>query len=898
MTRRPVAILLVLGVVVFAVPDFPAISRPMLPRADVPTRGTGSLRFEENRGQTDRRVGFVTRGPGFALFLSPDAAVFALADRSANRTTGPAKCGESIATEEDVVRLAFDGANGSAAMRGEDALPGRASYFTGRNESTWHRGVRSFARVRSTDVYPGIDVVYYGSDTGALEYDFIVAPNADPSAIRLRVEGATSVRLDGGDLVATTRFGELRQKRPALFQSVGGIRRSVPGAFVRLSENAIGFSVGAYNRSFPLVIDPVLSLSTFLGGSTSDVALSTDVDAAGAIYLLGQTRSLDFPSAVELPGTVRGEVDLFVAKLNPAGSTIVYAVYIGGSGNELAASVRVDGSGNAVVRGFSFSTDFPLVNAAQSQFGGDRDSVVFKINASGTGFVFSTFLGGSGFEDCYTGLDVDAAGNIYVSGCTTSTDFPTMNAYDTTIGGTQDGYIVKYRPDGRRVYSTYLGGSTDGEAIYEIAALPNGALVVSGTSFSPDFPTVNAIQPMNAGGYDGIVAQLSPSGRELEFATYYGGTGDELFGRIAVDAAGNLYVGASTTSADFPTVAPFQTGFGGGSQDGAVLKLAANGQRVLFASYFGGSGYEAVLGVAVDGRGAVLVSGDTDSVDFPVHDAIQSEYGGGLTDLFAARIAPDGGALEYSTYLGGIDRDSTNHSAVDRDGNLYVAFLTASADFPLVRPFQGTLNGTQDPGIAKISDVYEVRWDAPSGEGGAPQNAEARLAGGGSAPGVVAETRDVRALTGYKVYRSAGAGVAPSPGNLFVTLPPSTTTTGPTAPGGSFFVVTACYDDGSESAPSNEAGAGTGAGPVLSKVKVKPTKITAKGSGFSATVQVFLDGIPFAQPATIKAGKKVTQTGTLLTGETVGAYLAAHDNRAVVSVRNSNGTISVFGYSR
>lgn len=907
MFQRPIALLLCLGVAALVAPLPHRASTATRESTSAPSaeKDVRSLRFEANRGQTDRRVTFISRGPGYTLFLTPESAVFAIADPRSQRSVTDGECGERPPTGERVVRFQFEGSNARARMEGVDLLAGRASYLVGADASSWRRDVPSFERVRATSIYPGIDAVYYGNDDGALEYDFVVAPGADPSSIRLRIAGARDVRIERGDLVASTDFGELRQQRPVLYQGVGNSRISVPGAFARNGDGTIGFSVGAYDRTLPLVIDPVLSYSTLLGGSSNDAAASTDVDASGAIYLFGQTRGTDFPSAVDLPETVHGEVDLFVAKLNPAGRAVVYAVYVGGSGDEESAAIRVDADGNAVGRGFTFSTDFPTVSSAQPQFGGNRDSVVFKINAAGTGFVFSTYLGGSGFEDCYTGLAVDAAGGVYVSGCTSSTDFPVLNAYDNTIDGLQDGYVTKYQPNGQRVYSTYIGGSGDGEAIYELAPLSNGALILSGTTISSDFPVVNPIQATNAGAYDGIIARLSPSGRQLEFSTYFGGTGDDLPGRVAVDAAGAIYLGVVTTSADYPTVRPFQAGYGGGSRDGAVTKITADGQRVLFSSYLGGSGDDGVFGIDVDGRGAVVVVGDTSSVDFPIHDAMQSEYGGGISDVFAARIAPDGDSLEYSTYLGGADRDTTNHSTVDRDGNLYVALRTSSADFPLVRPFQGTLNGDQDPAVAKISDFYEVRWDAPAAEGGAPQNAEAVLASGGGAPGVVMEvprpepaSREVRALSGYKVYRSTAPGVATTPGNFFVSLPPTTTSTGPTAPGGSFFVVTACYDDGTESGASNEAGAGTGPGAMLTKVKVKPAKITAKGSGFTETVQVFLDGIPFAVPATIKNGKKVTQTGTLLTGETIGAYLAAHGNRAVVTIRNSNGTLSTFGYSR
>ncbi len=876
-------------------PDEPA------PRPAPAAARASALRFEANVGQTDGRAGFVARGPGYTLFLTPTEAVMAIG--VARGRDDACRCAAAPATSgEEVVRLGLAGASPSAGGVGEGRLSGRTSYLVGRDASNWRRDVPAFERVRYTGVYPGVDVVYYGADGGALEYDFVVAPGADPARVRLRVGGGTGmrgVRLDGGgDLLIATGHGELRQRRPVLYQTIGGARRDVPGGFELNDDGTVGFRIGAYDRSRPLTIDPVLSYATLLGGSASDDSTSVAVDAAGGIYVLGTTRAADFPSVVDLPGTVRGGVEIFVAKLDPSGTSLQYSVFVGGSGDEYSSSIRVDGSGNAVVRGFTVSTDFPTVDAAQVALGGDRDTVVFKINAAGTGFVYSTYLGGSGDEFCFTGLDVDAAGNAYVSGCTTSPDLPTLNALDPTLDGDSDGYVVKYGPTGQRVYATYIGGSTAGEAIYEVAALPNGALILSGTTFATDFPTVNPLQAANAGGFDGVVARLSPSGRTLEFSTYLGGSGDDLPGRVAVDAVGNVYLALITTSADYPTVRAFQTSYGGGPRDGAVTKISADGRAIVFSSYLGGSGDDEALGVSVDGRGATYVTGDTESTDFPTRDAIQSTSGGGR-DLFAARVAPNGSELEYSTYLGGSRRELSNHSTIDADGNLYVSFSSQSSDFPLVNPFQGTLNGADDAGVAKISDLYELRWDAPASDGAAPRNAEAVLAeGGGSAPGATSDAREVRALIGYKVYRSTARSVSTTPDNLFTTLPANQTTTGPTAPGGSFFVVTACYDDGSESGPSNEAGAGTGDGADLGKVRVKTTKITAKGDGFSSTVQVFLDGIPFVAPAAVKNGKKVVQSGTLLTGETIGQYLAAHDDRALVTFRNSNGTLATFAYRR
>ena len=840
------------------------------------------LRFESNLGQVDRRAGFVVRGSAMTAYLAPREAVFAVPSSEAGAA--------------DIVRMMLQNTDGKSRGVGELEQTGRASYFVGNDRTKWRTGVVSYARVRYPSVYSGIDLIYHGDSTGNVEYDFVTGPGADVRRIEFRLVGATGVRIEDGDLVASTASGEIRQHRPAVYQDVGGRRRIVSGGFELRSDGSVGFRIADYDRSRPVTIDPVLAYSTLIGGSSSDFANSVAVDPDGFVYLVGGTRALDFPSGVSFPGTTRGEADIFIAKFDQAGTSLMYSIFVGGSSPDVPTSIRVMPDGTVVVRGYSSSTDFPTANAAQPSLGGGQDIVVFKINPAGTAFVYSTYLGGESTEDCFTGLDIDGAGNAYVSGCTQSTRFPVKNAMQATLGGNSDGFLVKYSATGAVLFATYIGGSGD-EAAYDVAAGPNGSVYVGGFSSSQDLPTKNAIQPTLDGPYDGFVGKLAPDGQSYVYLTYLGGSGGDTVARIAVDALGAVYAVSQVDSLDFPVVGAFQAQYGGGLYDGAVTKINPSGTAIVYSSFIGGSGVDGLYGVNVDGRGAAFVAGSTDSTDLPLAHPIQSAKHGGI-DIFVAHVSPDGASLEFSTYVGGAGDDLTNQAAIDVDGNLYVSFFTYSADFPTVTPFQATLNGTTDPGFFKISDTYSLTWTAPNADGAAPTNLAATLSGTSSTPGgKTDDTRSPRDLTGYNVYRSTGPNVQPTAANLFRSVPPTQTTV-PTAPGGSFFVVTATYGDGAESDPSNEAGAGAGASPTLTKVKVTAAKVTAKGGVFTSQVQVFLDGIPFVAPSVVKKGKKVVQSGTLLTGETIAAYLGAHNNQAIVTFRNSNGALATFAYSK
>jgi hypothetical protein len=630
------------------------------------------LSFEANQGQTDAQVRFLAHGPGYTVFLTPGEAVLGL---SPPVTGGDASPGA-------VLRIGLVGSHPAPSLLGLDSQAVRSNYLIGSDPAGWHSNIPNYGRVEARGVYPGVDLIYHGQQQ-QLEYDFVVAPGADPGVIRLAIQGADSLTLDAqGNLVLSTAVGDLVQRAPVLYQQVDGVTRAVAGGYVVDGASRVGFSVGAYDRSRPLVIDPVLSYSTFLGGGSGQAhGDGIAVNSAGDAYVTGDTYSPDFPTVNALQPTFGGDIDAFVAKLTADGSGLVYLTYLGGSGREYGNSIALDSAGDAYVTGYTYSPDFPTVKALQTTLGGDVDAFVAKLRPDGSALVFSTYLGGSD-EEFGNGIAVDSVGDAYVTGSTTSTDFPTVRALRPNFGGgVTDGFVAKLRPDGSAlVFSTYLGGS-DYDVGRSIAVDAGGNAYVTGQTGSPDFPTANALQPNYAGRSDGFVAKLRSDGSALVFSTYLGGSDIDLSAGIAVDAAGNAYVTGGTLSHDFPmanALQPDPRGIG----DVFVAKLRPDGSALVFSTYLGGSGGDLGLGVAVDASGNAYVTGYTASYDFPTADALQPNYRAGGNDGFVAELRPDGSALLLSTYLGGSDWDSSASIAVDGVGDAYITGSTASHDFP------------------------------------------------------------------------------------------------------------------------------------------------------------------------------------------------------------------------
>src|SRR6266849_713130 len=433
-------------------------------RAKVAAASYGKLplRFEANQGQADLRVKFLSRGSGYTLFLTSTEAVLALQKPSLTIAAIQRYVGNTPGnrrTSSAVLRMKIGGANRIARIEGLESLPGKSSYFIGNDPAKWRTNVPTYAKVRYEGVYPGVDLVYYGNQ-GRLEYDFVIAPGTNPRTIRLVIVGAERLEASArGDLVLNTGSGEVRLQKPVVYQESGNVRKEIAGRYVLRGKRQIGFEVATYDASKPLIIDPLLSYSTYLGGSGDDVGNAIAVDSSGNAYVTGFTGSTNFPTKSPTQSASGGGFDAFVAKLDPTGSTLFYSTFLGGSADDAGNAIAVDGSGNAYVTGVTRSTNFPTKNALQSAVGGASDAFVAKLDPTGSTLVYSTFLGGSA-ADGGNAIAVDSSGNAYATGNTLSTNFPTKNPLQPASGGVKDAFVAKLDPTGSTlIYSTFLGGS-------------------------------------------------------------------------------------------------------------------------------------------------------------------------------------------------------------------------------------------------------------------------------------------------------------------------------------------------------------------------------------------------------------------------------------------------------
>lgn len=685
------------------------------------------LSFEINEGQSDTPVKFMARGQGYGLFLTSNEAVFTLRrDQATTASTRPfAPRSTSFANQStETLRMKLAGANATPQISGTDELPGKSNYFIGNDPAQWHTNVSSYAKVQYRDVYPGVNLIYYGNQQ-QLEYDFVVAPGADPRAIRLRFDGARSLRVDAnGELVLTMKNGEIRQHKPVIYQEVAGSRQPIAGHYVIRHQNnqrEVGFEIGEYDQSKPLVIDPVLVYSTYLGGSGSDFGQGIAVDGSGNAYVAGFTTSTNFPSATRVPtGTTGGGGDAFVIKLNPVGNGLIYAAYIGGAANDAARDLAIDSFGNAYITGQTQSSNFPTLNAHQPTFGGGTcgsvnsprpcaDAFVAKLNPAGSALVFSTFLGGSG-EDIAFGIAVDSNNNVIVAGQTASTNFPTLGPIRNTNAGGTDAFVTKYNSAGAMAYSTYLGSPGE-DAAQAVAVDATGNAYVAGYAGSTNFPTASPLQAASGGNRDVFVSKLNPGGSALIFSTYLGGSGDDIGYGVAIDSLNNVYVSGATNSPNFPTTLnPAQTTYGGGS-DAFVTKINPAGSALVYSTFLGGSGDDYGSRVAVDATFNAHVTGNTFSTNFPLINIVPGTAGSG-SDAFVVKLNPAGTTRLLSTYIGGNGSDNGNAIALDSSGNIYITGDTGSTSFPTTPPLvvQAAAAGTGDLFITKINPSQNVNY--------------------------------------------------------------------------------------------------------------------------------------------------------------------------------------------
>jgi hypothetical protein len=703
--------------------------------------GTLPLAFEANQGQTDPTVKYIARGSGYTVFLTESDAVLALHSaptagdaRAAGRyalgvsrqnaaevRAEESQTAQSQANDQNAaIRLNLIGGNAHPQIAASSPLPGHSNYFIGNDRSQWHANVAQFARVSYRNVYPGVDMAFYGGEK-QLEFDFIVAPGASASPIRLGVLGADHIASDdSGNLVLASTPGNVLLRKPVAYQEKDGVRQPVEVLFVQHAARQVSFVLGNYDHSRELVIDPSVSYATYLGGGAEDDAYGIAIDGNGDAYVTGQTASTDFPAVGGVQSKKKAEFDAFVTKISADGSTLIYSTYVGGNGEDSGNAIAVDGSGNAFVAGGTGSSNFPNSGGYQTSLKGSLDAFVFELNSTGTALTYSTFLGGSK-QDFASGIAV-LGGNAYVVGQTQSSDFPTENPLQSNIAGTANGFVTELNSSGSAlVYSTYLGGGT-GDFAAAVAVDSSGNAYVTGASQNSTFPhTTGAFQTScgtapncNGGLPDAFVTVYNAAGTDYVYSTFLGGEGIDQGLGIAVDGAGDAYVTGLTQSLHFPSKSALYSTLDG-TQDAFVTELNPTGTALVYSTFLGGSLSDAGTSIAVDGNKNAYVTGQTGSSDFPTASPTQGTLGGD-NDAFVSEISPAGSQLLFSTYLGGTLNENTNSGganlaaigsiAVDNAGaNIYVAGNTASTDFPKVAAEQSTYGGGTDAFVAMYTTI-------------------------------------------------------------------------------------------------------------------------------------------------------------------------------------------------
>jgi hypothetical protein len=701
--------------------------------------GALPMSFEMNQGQADRTVRFLARGQGYAILLQPSEALLALQPAGQDARV-PEKAGERPRPPYRVLKMRIERANLSAPATGLHRLPGISNYFIGNDPSRWRTHIPTYEKVQFENVRPGVNLVYYGNQR-QLEYDFVLSPGVRPESLRLSFEGSDATVDERGDLVFTSTGGKITFRRPVAYQfhpPETGDKHFLSASYVLRGHNGVGFVVPDYDQREPLVIDPVLNYSTYLGGNGGDAGNAVALDDQYNAYVTGSTASTNFPTDNPYQKTYGGNTDAFVTEVRYDGEAVIYSTYLGGNSFDVGNGIAVDSSGDAYITGTTYSgKSFPISssNVFQPNPGGNSDAFVAKLDPSGSQLLYSSFLGGSGV-DYGLGIAVDPFGNAYVTGYTESTDFPTVNPIQSGNAGNGDAFVAKVNPQATSlVYSTYLGGG-GADSGQGIAVDLGGRAYVVGYTYSTNFPTFNAYQGKNAGSVNAFITKLSSDGSTYVFSTYLGGTGDDRGWAIALDSDLNIYVAgstltpctpASTTTTmcnpteTFPTTpGAFQTlntSQSPGYSDVFVTKLNYIGNALTYSTLLGGALTDSPTGIAVDGSGDAYVTGYTESNNFPTANAVQASYTGGTCgpnpcpDAFVTEVNPQGSAVVYSTYLGGSAANWGNGIALDGNTppNAYVVGTTTSSNFPAIAlAYQGGPGNTTGLGQAFVSELSQA----------------------------------------------------------------------------------------------------------------------------------------------------------------------------------------------
>ncbi|HEY3897136.1 MAG TPA: SBBP repeat-containing protein, partial [Chthoniobacter sp.] len=738
------------------------------------------LSFEINQGQTDPQVKFLSRGEGYSLFLTEQEAVLALAQRGA---MAPGKSPGAAArrdqgTSSAVLRFKLAEANPHPVLEGTEVLPGHSNYFKGKDPAAWRTDLAQYARVKAGQVYRGIDLVYYGNQR-LLEYDFLVAPGADPAAICFQIEGADDFSLDAeGNLHLQSGDSEVVEKAPVIYQEENGERRTIAGSYIveRLTNDSEGssprfamrFRVAEYDRAKPLVIDPVVAYCTYFGGvSTSfnltgkDTGTAIAVDSTG-VYIAGRTLTDQLPVSANAfqkiknnDATNTGEADAFVAKLDPTGTKLQYCTYLGGNSDEGANGIAVDSSGQAYVVGYTASTNFPVTATAfQSTYTGNIDNAfVTVLNNTGSGLVYSTYLGGND-TDIGQAIAVKSPTQVFVTGHTNSIDFPTTpTSFEPDFAGNGAGFVILLNPKlagaAGMVYGTFLtaADSFDTGLVTptSIAVDSAGDAYVAGSASIGFVTTPLAYEPTFQGAGDGegnvsgdcFVIVLNPLGHAPIYSTYLGGSQSEQIAGIAIDSSGRAYVAGQTYSSDFPTTnGAYSRTFT--AQTGLptvfVSRLSKDGSTLEYSTFLGGTWSDEANGIAIDQFDDAYVVGQSSSKDFPVTAGSYGYVSGSQGQGFVTKLNSSGSALLFSSYFGGTFTTIVNGVTVDSAGNAYIIGTSnAGNKLPLTNAYQSDQGGDDGtPFLAKLNlaaTAYTVTPVAGAGGTISPSTPQSVLSG-------------------------------------------------------------------------------------------------------------------------------------------------------------------------
>jgi hypothetical protein len=699
--------------------------------------GSLPLSFEANQGQAGRAVRFLSKGRGYTAFLTGNGMILSLRPSEAAALHSP---GSTAPQSPTVLQFSLIGATDNVSVSGEDPQPGKVNYFFGSNPSQWRTNVTTYGRIRYHNVYPGIDLIYYGNNR-QLEYDFAVSPSANASQIQFQIQGAKSINLDAnGNLVLDTGNGQLTFTTPTVYQEADGTRTPVRGRYILKDSTHIGFDLTGVDPAKPTVIDPVLVYGTFLGGSGDDEASSIAVDSGGNVYLTGYTDSTDFPLAV-MGALPTGNPHVFVAKLDPSGSTLLYADYIGGNAYEQGSAISVDSAGEVYVTGSTASSNFPLVNPYQATYPGGYNGFLTKVSSDGSTLLYSTYFGGNG-TDSPAAIVLDNSADILIAGSTSSTNLPTANAYQSTASANQGGhfgtygFLTEFSPGGSSlVYSTYFAGNynfsfacgsgfcwpSPYSAIAGLAVDSLDNAYVGGGTNTYNFPTTSGAyqtsinNPQN--NLAGFLAKFNGSGT-LIYSSYL----DESSGisttinAVAVDEAGSAYVtgGAfsdgtfpvtSTTICD-PSVYFSACGFG------FVTKFDSGATSLLYSTFLGPNNLSTPVAIALDSNRNAYVVGSTISEQYSLANGIEgfstegSQHQAFDYDVLLAEVDAQASSQLLATYIGGSGNNVGLSMALDATNNIYVTGSTDSIDFPVTQgSFQQVIGGNTDAFIVKIAPL-------------------------------------------------------------------------------------------------------------------------------------------------------------------------------------------------